>query len=145
MHHPTDRITHNTAFVTPVMEHWLEWEIAQWVHHEGSIRRPIAPWSNALTNMESIQETYLCISVRGQSVDYLEVSVDLSKSDPLSFPWLAPGRVHLISTLWLMVSISLHTRVKYKINICYLNMHHILWQSNDQGKAVMWSEYSVFW
>ena len=24
MHHPTDRITHTTAFVTPVMEHWLE-------------------------------------------------------------------------------------------------------------------------
>ena len=20
------------AFVTPVMEHWLEWEIAEWVH-----------------------------------------------------------------------------------------------------------------
>ena len=25
------------AFVTPVVEHWLEREIAQWVHHEGSI------------------------------------------------------------------------------------------------------------
>ena len=41
MHHPTDRITHTTTFVTPVVEHWLEREIAQWVHHEGSIRRPI--------------------------------------------------------------------------------------------------------
>ena len=30
-----DRITHTTAFVTPVVEHWLEQEIAQWVHHEG--------------------------------------------------------------------------------------------------------------
>ena len=39
MHHPTDRITHITAFVTPVVEHWLEREIAQC----GSIRRPIAP------------------------------------------------------------------------------------------------------
>ena len=27
-----DRIAHTTAFVTPVMEHWLELEIAQWVH-----------------------------------------------------------------------------------------------------------------
>ena len=27
MHHPTDRITHTTAFVTPVVEHWLEREI----------------------------------------------------------------------------------------------------------------------
>ena len=24
MHHPTDRIAHTMAFVTPVMEHWLE-------------------------------------------------------------------------------------------------------------------------
>ena len=32
MHHPTDRIAHTTAFITPVMEHWLEREIAQWVH-----------------------------------------------------------------------------------------------------------------
>ena len=32
MHHPTDRIIHTTAFVTPVAEHWLEREIAQWVH-----------------------------------------------------------------------------------------------------------------
>ena len=32
MHHPTDRIAHTTAFVTPVMEDWLEREIAQWVH-----------------------------------------------------------------------------------------------------------------
>ena len=32
MHHPTDRMAHTTAFVTPVVEHWLELEIAQWVH-----------------------------------------------------------------------------------------------------------------
>ena len=37
------------AFVTPVVEHWLEWERAQWVHHEGLIWRPITPWANALT------------------------------------------------------------------------------------------------
>ena len=43
MHHLTDRIAHTTAFVTPVMEHWLEWEIPQWV------RQPITPWTNALT------------------------------------------------------------------------------------------------
>ena len=52
MHHPTDRIAHTTAFVTPVVEHWLEREIAQWVHlmkdrsddpshHE----RTLLPWS----------------------------------------------------------------------------------------------------
>ena len=33
MHHPTDRIAHTTAFVTPVVEHWLEREIA-WLEKE---------------------------------------------------------------------------------------------------------------
>ena len=48
--HPTDRITHTTTCVTPVVEHWLERKkIAQCVHHEGSIRQPIAPRANALT------------------------------------------------------------------------------------------------
>ena len=32
MHHLTDRIAHTTAFVIPVVEHWLEREVAQWVH-----------------------------------------------------------------------------------------------------------------
>ena len=32
MHHPTGRIIRTTAFVTPVVDHWLEREIAQWVH-----------------------------------------------------------------------------------------------------------------
>ena len=48
-HHPTDRITHTTAFITPVVEHWLEREIAHTMedrsddptHHE----RTLLPWS----------------------------------------------------------------------------------------------------
>ena len=32
MHHPTGRTAHATAFDTPVVEHCLEREIAQWVH-----------------------------------------------------------------------------------------------------------------
>ena len=32
MHHTTDRIAYTSAFVTPVVGHWLEREIAQWVH-----------------------------------------------------------------------------------------------------------------
>ena len=32
MHDPIDRIIHTTAFDKPVVEHWLEREIAQWVH-----------------------------------------------------------------------------------------------------------------
>ena len=33
MHHSTDRISHIMMFVIPVVEHWLEQEIAQWVQH----------------------------------------------------------------------------------------------------------------
>ena len=36
------------AFVTPNLVNWLEREIGQWVHHEGLIRRPIAPWTVAV-------------------------------------------------------------------------------------------------
>ena len=54
MHNPTDRITHTTAFVIPVVQHWQEWEIAQWVHHEGLIRRPIAPMANTLTSEKTV-------------------------------------------------------------------------------------------
>ena len=49
IHYPTDRIATTTVFVTPVVEHWLERELAQWVHREESTRRPIAPRANALT------------------------------------------------------------------------------------------------
>ena len=44
----TDRITHTTDCVTPVVEHWLERDIAQWVHQEGSFWQPIAPWTDFL-------------------------------------------------------------------------------------------------
>ena len=33
VHHPTDRTAHTTAFATPVVENWLEREIAEWVRH----------------------------------------------------------------------------------------------------------------
>ena len=52
MHHPTDRITHTTAFVTPVVEHWLEREIAQWVH-------PMKDRSDDLPHHE--RTLYLCV------------------------------------------------------------------------------------
>ena len=45
---PTNRMVHTTAFILPVVEHWLEREITQWNHHDGSIQRPIAPRADAL-------------------------------------------------------------------------------------------------
>ena len=31
------QVAHTTAFVIPILDQWLELEIAQWVHHEESI------------------------------------------------------------------------------------------------------------
>ena len=50
MHHSTDRITHTTAFVTPVMDHWLEHEIAWWAHYKDPLHhgRTLLPRSYVL-------------------------------------------------------------------------------------------------
>ena len=37
IHHPTDRIAHTTAFVTPVVEHWLDREIASYISEYCSV------------------------------------------------------------------------------------------------------------
>ena len=47
---PSHRQDNNTtAFITPIMDNWLEGEIAQWVNHEGSIRQPITYCADALS------------------------------------------------------------------------------------------------
>ena len=47
IHNPTNKIAYIMFFVIPVMEHWLEQEIAQCVNHEGSIQCPITPRTDA--------------------------------------------------------------------------------------------------
>ena len=61
-----DRIAHTMTFVTPIMEHWLEQEIAQWVHHEGSIWQPITPWVNTLTTELHLAPLYLVTCFNNQ-------------------------------------------------------------------------------
>ena len=86
MHHPTDRITHTTAFVRPVVEHWLEREIARWVHHEESIGRPIAPRANAFT------KSYISLLATGWTyVDNLCTLFSKNGRAVFIAPW-APGQ-----------------------------------------------------
>ena len=42
---PTDRITHTTAFVTPVVEHWLEREIGTCRRQVGNVKHIIGLFS----------------------------------------------------------------------------------------------------
>ena len=114
MHHPTGRIAHTTAFGTPVIEHWLEREIAQWVHHGGSIRRPIAPWANALTT-----EIYLApLKKRKREKNKEEKFLPVPYSESLFLTrvyWIisqANCLVHLLN--WLPYKV---VESKYQLNI----------------------------
>ena len=53
------RIAHTTAFTTPVMQHELEPETAQCIHHEGSICRPIAPCADTILRGREREMFYL--------------------------------------------------------------------------------------
>ena len=70
MHHPTDRIAHTTTFVTPVVEHWLEREIAQWVH-------PMKDRSDDPSHHERtlLPRSYISLPKKLRKPDYL-LSVD---------------------------------------------------------------------
>ena len=56
MHRPTDRTVHTTASVTPVMEHWFEQKIVQWVHPEGLIPQSYVSF---IQNVEDTDWNYL--------------------------------------------------------------------------------------
>ena len=60
MHHPTDRIAHTTVFVTPVVVHSLEREIAQWV-------QPMKDRSNDPSHHERtfLPRSYISLSYHG--------------------------------------------------------------------------------
>ena len=94
MHHPTDRIAHTTAFVTPVVEHWLEREIAEWVHpmkdrsddpshHE----RTLLPRSQAQLNELRYRYIYRCLIFCPTNTSNLSWVVGwiLHGVDPLSY------------------------------------------------------------
>ena len=65
MHHPTDRIAHTAAFVTPVAEHWLEREIAGMVIKAGHsnhvlLKRGIVPFLKQTLGESLYQATSMC-------------------------------------------------------------------------------------
>ena len=63
MHHPTDRIAHTTAFVTPVVEHWLEREIEYVTKKNPLIFMPLSSTnSNSLLLNFGRASTYVVIA-----------------------------------------------------------------------------------
>ena len=86
MHHPTDRIIHTTVFVTPVVEYWLEREIAQWVHSMKD--RPNDPSHHERTLLPGSYIS-LPIAVEGYQRSLTFFShTHLSPPSPLPLVWL---------------------------------------------------------
>ena len=123
MHHPTDRIAHTTAFVTPVVEHWLEHEIAQRVHHEGSIWRPIAPSANALTTELHFASSYQCrVKLIWTSKSVIFTYTVLSAWKKLWVPWSSKIIMKLLFGLLDWVSLSLYLKTKSLMNMYFFTL-----------------------
>ena len=83
MHHPTDRITHTTAFITPVVEHWLEREITMSERSTSELRTYM---SNALRPFLSFLpisgKGTMAMSVRNQDdAESIVVHYEVKRSD----------------------------------------------------------------
>ena len=74
MHHPTDRIAHTTAFVIPVVEHWLEREIAQWVHSMKDRSDDPSHHERTLLPRSYISLSICVVLVRAVAYDYWTIS-----------------------------------------------------------------------
>ena len=94
MHHPTDRIAHTTAFVTPVMEHWLEREIAQWVH-------PMKDRSDDPSHHERmlLPRRYISLPRHHITINKNVLSVSLNKTLPSFLPLLASDSLLTLLTI----------------------------------------------
>ena len=69
MHHPTDTITHTTAFVTPVVEHWLEREISQILFTGCNIKMT----KDTMEKDENLNTFYLWLYGRGHMVKNIRI------------------------------------------------------------------------
>ena len=74
------------VFVIPVMEHWLECKIAQWVHHEEMIQWPTAPWSYGLYGVRHMLKDHSDSERRNLLLPYMCYSCWLAARDILHVP-----------------------------------------------------------
>ena len=132
MHHPTDRIAHITAFVIPVIEHWLEQEIAHWVHYEGSIRWPIAPWADALTtelHLAPAQRDASEPCCEGEDMQWKEADLDTA-CNVFHDVMLSLKTLQSISWIWRLFIAKMHVMTyiyNAKEKMCLKNQTSYIW------------------
>ena len=79
------RSTLDVRALKNTVEHWLELEIAQCVHQEWSILRPIAPWANTLnTELHLVSSPYDITDPRNPSFESFIIIIISSSSSSSS-------------------------------------------------------------
>ena len=81
MHHTTDRITHDTAFVTPDVEQWLEREIVPPWRIDPKTHRTMIERSCSLNAIGDIYMTGLCVTVLDTSAISKNEQIKLTFSE----------------------------------------------------------------
>ena len=124
MHHPTDRITHTTAFVTPVVEHWQEREIALYNNNNNTIIIIII----IILGMTTTQRTRTLIMDNASNLVYgleLDMPMDLSFCQPLTLV----TRLCIVLCIYLLickVSFYIHVLLYvYRRISCIINLFHL--------------------
>ena len=92
MHHPHYRIAHTTSFVTPVVEHWLQREIAQWVHLMKD--RSDDPSHHERTLLPRVSFSPSCINTRSTAVT--EQTYPFCVEGAILVPWKVVHSIHNI-------------------------------------------------
>ena len=92
MHHPTDRIAHTTTFVTPVVEHWLEREIALWLE----VMDP-----GLIHSHKSLKKTVgIHLQITRFLLDMLSKSISNQVQGVLAHNVVIPWSLDIVSLLW---------------------------------------------
>ena len=135
IHHTMSERSYHGATNRSLHQSWLEWEIAQWVHHEGLIWPPIAPWANALTTELHLAPTPTLVSL------YFDVSFRC-----LSSPLLTDG-LWESEQVWHIWTISHNQTCENWLTIEHLTGHYdICWGGGGSGVVggSEWGEWGLY-
>ena len=104
-----DRIAHTTTFVTPVVEHWLEREIAQWVH-------PMKDRSDDLSHHERtlLPRSYISLPICSSPSNGSRTISSDKKIFNSHMPWSNPTHIQYI-----VIHLSRYTDIRTYIRGCF--------------------------
>ena len=124
MHHPIDRIAHTTTFDTPVVEHWLEQQIAQWVHPMKDRSDDPLHYERTLLPQSYISLRDLTVTSQHHGAYQLQVST-MGLTSYKSAPWELTVTSQQLGTYQLQVStMGLNSYKSAPWDLTVTSQHH---------------------